>query len=141
MWMGASAMATNLTRAASPVPVTRDSRAARARRVRSAHRLAPGLHPASPGEGWTTLEEETMAEIRVEQKRGGAGRVLLLILLLLAVAAAAYWFFVMNGGSVSRAETPPATSRALGAPAYTAHPAPPAIAALALPATSAWRAV
>ena len=56
-----------------------------------------------------------MAEIRVEQKRGGAGRVILLIVLLLAIAAAAYWFFVMQGGSVDRAETAPATSHALPA--------------------------
>jgi flagellar basal body-associated protein FliL len=74
-----------------------------------------------------------MAEIRVEQKRGGAGRMILLILLLLALAAAAYWFFVMNGGSVERAETAPATSGALVDPALSPLPA---LAAFVAPA---WR--
>lgn len=75
-----------------------------------------------------------MAEIRVEQKRGGAGRMILLILLLLALAAAAYWFFVMNGGSVERAETAPATSGALVDPVLSP---PSTLATLAAPA---WRA-
>ena len=60
-----------------------------------------------------------MAEIRVEQKRSGAGRWILLTLLLLALAAAAYWFFVMNGGSVDRADTAPADTAAPATPPPT----------------------
>jgi hypothetical protein len=43
-----------------------------------------------------------MAEIRVEEKRGGAGRWLIPLLLLLAIAAAAYWYFGMRDGSATR---------------------------------------
>ena len=73
-----------------------------------------------------------MAEIRVEEKRGGAGRWLLPLLLLLALAAAAYWYFGMRDGQATRdatsdtAITQPADTAATGTSGATAtSPATP----------------
>ena len=62
-----------------------------------------------------------MAEIRVEQKRGGAGRWLLPLILLLALAAAAYWYFGMRDG---RATRDAASDTAIVQPSDTAAPTP-----------------
>jgi bacteriorhodopsin len=43
-----------------------------------------------------------MAEIRVEQKRGGGSKWLWIVLALVLLAALAYWFLVVNGASVDR---------------------------------------
>ena len=62
-----------------------------------------------------------MAEIRVEEKRGGAGRWILPLLLLVALAAALYWYFVMRDGTaVNDAPSDTAITR----PSDTAAPRP-----------------
>jgi hypothetical protein len=54
-----------------------------------------------PYPGWTatfTISEDRMAEIHVEPKRGGWGRVLTIILGLVIIVAIAYYFLYYRNG-------------------------------------------